>query len=153
MARIRDGPCRKSAVLALLRKYQHLSPAELTEGPVDRPDLPVHHVIQLVQGAVPPAPRMYRLSPRERAEVERQVAALLKAGMIQPSSSPFGAPMLFVPKKDGTLRGVIDYRAVNRITVKDKYPLPRIDDLIDQLKGARVFSSLDTGVLPAAYCT
>jgi hypothetical protein len=143
LARIRDGPCRKSAVLALLRKYQHLSPAELTEGPVDRPDLPVHHVIQLVQGAVPPAPRMYRLSPRERAEVERQVAALLKAGMIQPSSSPFGAPMLFVPKKDGTLRGVIDYRAVNRITVKDKYPLPRIDDLIDQLKGARVFSSLD----------
>jgi len=71
------------------------------------------------------------------------VSALLKSGMIQPSSSPFGAPLLFVPKKDGTLRGVIDYRALNRITVKDKYPLPRIDDLIDQLRGSRVYSSLD----------
>jgi hypothetical protein len=141
-ANIGNGPCCKVKLQALLRKYQHLSPDQLPSV-AERPELPVVHAIPLVPGAQPPAPRMYRLSPRERAELERQIAAMLAADMIQPSSSPFGAPMLFVPKKDGSLRGVIDYRALNRITVKDKYPLPRIDDLIDQLGGATVFSSLD----------
>jgi hypothetical protein len=86
---------------------------------------------------------MYRLSPKEKAEVEVQVSKLLKQGFVQPSCSPYGAPLLFVPKPIGTLRMVIDYRALNRLTVKDKYPLPRIDALIDQLKGAKVYSSLD----------
>jgi hypothetical protein len=141
-ASIGNGPCCKVKLQTLLTRFQHLSPDQLPSV-ADRPGLPTVHAIPLVPGAQPPAPRMYRLSPRERAELEKQIAAMLKADMIQPSSSPFGAPMLFVPKKDGSLRGVIDYRALNKITVKDKYPLPRIDDLIDQLGGATVFSSLD----------
>ena len=68
---------------------------------------------------------------------------LLKKGYIRPSVSPWGAPMLFVKKKDGTLRLCIDYRKLNKETVKNKYPLPRIDDLFDQLRGAKVFSKID----------
>ncbi|KAJ9525182.1 hypothetical protein QJQ45_020705, partial [Haematococcus lacustris] len=82
-------------------------------------------------------------SPREEAEVKKQVAELLAKGLIEPSSSPYGAPILFVQKKDGSLRMCIDYRALNKLTVRDRYPLPRIDDLFDKLAGKRVFSSLD----------
>ena len=82
---------------------------------------------------------MFRLSPKELKEVEGQVKELLKRGLIEPSSSPYGAPVLFVGKKDGSLRMCIDYRALNKITVKNKYPLPRIDQLLDSLSGAKVF--------------
>ena len=85
----------------------------------------------------------YRLNPKEKAEVERQVKDLLAKGLIRQCHSPYGSPVLFVQKKDGSLRMCVDYRALNNITVKDKYPLPRIDDLFDRLKGAQVFSSLD----------
>ena len=70
----------------------------------------------------------------------RQVKELLKHGLIEPSSSPYGAPVLFVGKKDGSLRMCIDYRALNKITVKNKYPLPRIDQLLNSLSGAKVFT-------------
>jgi hypothetical protein len=83
------------------------------------------------------------LSPLELAEIKRQLADFLAKGYIEPSSSPYGAPVLFVSKKDGGLRMCIDYRALNKLTVKNRYPLPRIDDLLDQLQGAKVFSSLD----------
>ena len=86
---------------------------------------------------------MYRLSKPEHAEVERQITDLLRRGYIEPSCSPYGAPILFVQKKDGTLRMVIDYRALNKLTVKNRYPLPRIDDLLDTCHNAKVFSSLD----------
>jgi hypothetical protein len=86
---------------------------------------------------------MFRLSPEELAEVEQQVADLLKHELIEPSFSPYGAPVLFVSKKDGFLRMCIDYRALNKITVKNKYPLPRIDQLLDSLAGAKIFTSLD----------
>ena len=92
----------------------------------------------------PPISRpAYRLSPKEKEEVERQVKNLLSRGLIRPSNSPYGSPVLFVQKKDGSLRMCIDYRAVNKVTTKDKYPLPRIDDLVDKLRGATHFSSLD----------
>ncbi len=95
-------------------------------------------------GDHPPVSRQaYRLSPKEKQEVQDQVKDLLSRGLIRPSNSPYGAPVIFVQKKDGSLRMCIDYRAVNRVTVKDKYPLPRIDDLVDKLKGATCFSSLD----------
>lgn len=101
------------------------------------------HTIPLEPGAKAPFRPMFRLSPKEMDEVERQVTELLKHGLIEPSSSPYGAPILFVGKKDGTLRMCIDYRALNKITVKNKYPLPRIDQLMDSLAGAQVFTSLD----------
>jgi len=74
---------------------------------------------------------MFRLSPKEWEEVERQIADLLKLGLIEPSSCPYGASVLFVGKKDGSLLMRINYRALNKITVKNKYPLPRIDQLMD----------------------
>ncbi|KAJ9517295.1 hypothetical protein QJQ45_009191 [Haematococcus lacustris] len=112
------------------------------------PDRKVGHTIRLEPGAVPPYRRMYKLSPREDAEVRKQVAELLAKGLIEPSSSPYGAPILFVQKKDGSLRMCIDYRALNKLTVRDRYPLPRIDELFDKLAGKKVFSSLD---LQAGY--
>jgi hypothetical protein len=103
----------------------------------------VVHSIPLEPGSKPPAKRLYRLSPAELIEVKRQIKDLLMKGFIEPSTGPFGSPILFVAKKDGTLRMVIDYRAVNRITIRNRYPLPRIEDLFDSLQGATVFSSLD----------
>ena len=85
----------------------------------------------------------YRMAPMELKELKKQLEELLDKGFIRPSTSPWGAPVLFVKKKDGSLRLCIDYRQLNRITVKNKYPLPRIDDLLDQLKGATVFSKID----------
>jgi hypothetical protein len=85
---------------------------------------------------------MYRLSPLEHHEVKKQVAELLDLRWIEPSTSPYGSPVLFV-SKDGGLRMCIDFRALNKQTVKNRYTLPRIDDLIDQLQEATVFSSLD----------
>ena len=86
---------------------------------------------------------MYRLSPAEFEDMKRQVKELLAKGWIEPSTSPYGAPILFVGKKDGGLRMCIDYRALNKITFKNRYPIPRIDDLFDQLQGAKYFSSID----------
>lgn len=107
------------------------------------PDRGIEHVIPLDPGAQPPFKRMYRLSPSELQEVKRQVTELLQKQLIEPSVSPFGAPILFVLKKGGDLRMVIDYRALNKLTVKNRYPLPRIDDLFDKLQGSQYFTSLD----------
>jgi Reverse transcriptase (RNA-dependent DNA polymerase)/RNase H-like domain found in reverse transcriptase/Integrase zinc binding domain/Chromo (CHRromatin Organisation MOdifier) domain/gag-polyprotein putative aspartyl protease/Integrase core domain len=124
---------------AILEAYKDVF-AELPGLP---PERNVCHTIPLVPGAKPPHRRMYRLSPAELEEVKRQVADLLAKGLIEPSSSPYGAPILFVQKADGSLRMVFDYRQLNKITVRDRYPIPRIEDLYDSLLGARVFSSLD----------
>jgi len=83
------------------------------------------------------------MAPKELEELKKQLQELLDKGLIQPSVSPWGAPVLFVKKKDGSLRLCIDYRELNQVTVKNKYPLPRIDDLFDQLAGATVFSKID----------
>ncbi|WMV45612.1 hypothetical protein MTR67_038997, partial [Solanum verrucosum] len=83
------------------------------------------------------------MDPAELRELKSQLQELLEKGFIRPSVSPWGAPVLFVKKKDGTLRLCIDYRKLNRITIKNKYLLPRIDDLFDQLKSAKVFSKID----------
>ncbi|KAJ9515886.1 hypothetical protein QJQ45_016944 [Haematococcus lacustris] len=107
------------------------------------PERGVGHTIPLEAGTLPQWARMYRLSQREIEEMKKQVSALLEKGWIEPSASPWGAPVLFVQKKDGSLRMCIDYRALNKRTVRDRYPLPRIDDLLDQVRGKKVFSSLD----------
>lgn len=103
----------------------------------------VPECIALENGTDAPNRPPFRLSLPERQETERRVAELLGCGGIQPSNSPFGAPVLFVPKPDGTLRMCIDYRALNKVTKRNKYPLPRIDDLMDNLSGAKCFSALD----------
>ena len=120
---------------------------DVPAGLIKRPGLPDFEV-ELEPGKVPPVGVQYRLSPREKEELTRQLKVALDKGWIEPSSSPFGAPVLFAPKKNGGLRLVLDYRAVNKITVKNRYPLPRIDDLLDQLNGATIFSGLD---LAAGY--
>ncbi len=99
--------------------------------------------IRLKPDSEPPNRPPFRLSLPERQEVDTQVKELLEAGRIVPSCSSYGAPVLFVPKPDGSLRMCIDYRELNKLTVKNKYPMPRIDDLMDNLSGARCFSSLD----------
>ena len=112
--------------------------------PEDLPGLPpdreVEFSIDLIPGATPVAKAPYRLAPTEMKELMTQIQELLDKGFIRPSSSPWGAPILFVKKKDGSMRMYIDYRELNKRTVKNKYPLPRIDDLFDQLQGASYFS-------------
>jgi transposase InsO family protein len=83
------------------------------------------------------------MSPRELEELQKQLTELIDMGFIQPSKSPYGAPILFVPKKNGKLRMCVDYRALNKITIKNRYPLPRIDELLDRLYGATIFTKLD----------
>ncbi|KAJ9517576.1 hypothetical protein QJQ45_025084, partial [Haematococcus lacustris] len=127
-------------VKRLINEYHTIFSEELRGLP---PTRKVAHTIPLEPGAKPPFRPMYRMSPAELHEVERQIKELLAHDLIEPSSSPFGAPVLFVTKADGSLRMCIDYRALNKVTVKNKYPLPRIDQLLDRLHGATVFSSLD----------
>ena len=107
------------------------------------PERGVTHTIPLEPGAIAPFRPIYRLSPAEMAEAKKQITEYLAKGWIEPSTSPFGAPILFVSKKDGGLRMCVDYRALNKVTVRNRYPLPRIEDLFDQLQGACYFSSID----------
>ena len=97
----------------------------------------------LLPESQPPFQQMCRLASSELQEVQRQVTDLLAKQLIEPSTSPFGAPVLFVEKKTGELWTVVDYRALNKITVKNRYPLPGISDLFDKLFGAKYFSCLD----------
>jgi hypothetical protein len=115
--------------------------------PKDLPGLPpqrdVEFVIKLKPGTAPISRRSYWMPPNELAELKTQLQDLLEKGFIRPSSSPWGCPAIFVKKKDQTLQMCVDYRPLNEVTIKNKYPLPRIDILFDQLIGARVFSKID----------
>lgn len=108
----------------------------------------VDHEIELEPGAKPPFKGIYHMSPLELEEATKQIQDLLTKGFIEPSRSPFGAPIIFVRKKSGSLRMCVDYRDLNSITVKNRYPLPRIDQLLDRVGRAKVFSKLD---LQAGY--
>ncbi|GJV45784.1 putative reverse transcriptase domain-containing protein [Tanacetum coccineum] len=115
--------------------------------PKDLPGLPpirqVEFQIDLIPGAAPVARTPYRLAPSEMQELSNQLQELTDRGFIRPSTSPWGAPVLFVKKKDGSFRMCIDYRELNKLTIKNRYPLPRIDDLFDQLQGSSVYSKID----------
>ncbi len=100
-------------------------------------------VIDLIPGTAPISRRPYKMAPLELAELKKQLDESLQKGFIRPSSSPSACPVLFVKKKDGTDRMVVDYRPVNLVTIKNKYPLPRINDLYDQFAGSSVFSKMD----------
>ena len=132
------GPDFDRQLRTLLQPY-----ADVIEEPTDLPpsrpwDFPID-----LESDVPPKQVTYRMSPAELAEVKRQLQELLEKGWIRPSTSPYGAPILFVRKKDNSLRMCVDYRRLNEITTKNRTPLPRIDELLDSLHGATVFSSLD----------
>ncbi|CAI7806861.1 unnamed protein product [Closterium sp. NIES-54] len=101
------------------------------------------HRIELEPGAQPTVQRQFRLTLPELDELRKQLDYLLEKKIIRPSSSPFAAPILFTPKKDGGFRMCIDYRALNRVTIKSRYPIPHADELIDQLRTAWVFSKID----------
>ena len=124
----------------IVREYPDVFPEELPGMP---PDRDVEFLIELVPGTGPIAKRPYPMAVNELKELKLQLDEHLKKGFIRPSSSPWGAPVLFVEKKDSTQRLVTDFRAINEVTIKNKYPLPKINELFDQLEGAVVFSKID----------
>jgi hypothetical protein len=115
----------------------------LEELPGMPPDRDVEFSIELLPGTAPISKRPYRMDVKDLVELKKQIEELLEKGFIRPSSSPWGAPVLFVAKKDGSRRMCVDYRSLNEVTIKNKYPLPRIEDLFDQMRGAKIFSKID----------
>ena len=107
------------------------------------PEREVDMSIEVVHGTTPISRAPYFMAPNELKELKTQLQELLDKSFIRPSVSPWGALVLFLKKKDGTLRMCIDYRQINKVTVKNKYLLPRVEDLFDQLKGASVFSKIN----------
>src|SRR4051812_41647461 len=107
------------------------------------PDRDIDFIIELIPGTGPIAQRPYSMNPSELAELKKKLDAMLKIGLIQPSVSPWRSPVLFVDKKDGGNRLCMDYQKLNEVTIKNKYPLLKIEDLFDQLTGAKVFSKID----------
>ena len=124
----------------MLQEFRYVFPDEIPGLP---PKWDIDLTIELVPGAAPVSKAPYRMSTPEMLELKMQLQELLEKKYIRPSVSPWGALVQFVKKKDGTLRLCIDYRQLNKVTVKNKYPLPRIDDLFDQMRGAKVFSKID----------
>jgi hypothetical protein len=134
-------PAVDPQVQQLLQQFVDVFPSQLPKGLP--PSRAIDFEIELEPGKPPPSRPTYRLSSEELAELKSTLTDLLDNEFIKPSVSPFGAPILFVKKKDGSRRMVIDYRGLNSITIKNKYPLPRIDESLDQLSGAAIFSKLD----------
>jgi hypothetical protein len=126
--------------ICVVREFLDVFPEELPEMP---PDREVEFVIDLLPRTAPISKRSYRMSVEELKEFKRQLTELQEVGYIRPSSSPWGAPVLFVQKKDGSQRMCVDYRSLNDDTIKNKYALPRIEDLFDQMRGVRVSSKID----------
>jgi hypothetical protein len=124
----------------VLREFRAVFVDEITELP---PRREIDFSIDLLPGSTPVSKAPYQMSLLELTELKIQLQELLDKEYIRPSVSPWGAPILFVKKKYGTLRVCIDYRQLNKMTIKNKYPLPRINDLFDQVGAAKIFSKLD----------
>jgi hypothetical protein len=124
----------------VVNEFPDVFPEELPGMPLDRD---IEFVIDLKPGTAPIYKTPFRITTPELAELKEHIMELLEKGFIYPSSSPWGALVIFVLKKDGTERLCVDYRALNEVTIKNKYLLPKIDDLFDQLCGACVFSKID----------
>ena len=126
--------------IPVVREFQDVFPAELPGMP---PDREIEFTIDLIPGTSPIAQQPYRMGPKELVELKEQIDELEEKGFIRESVSPWGTPVIFVDKRDGGRRMCGDYRNLNNVTIKNKYPLPRIQDLFDQVKGAGVFSKID----------
>jgi hypothetical protein len=109
-------------------EYPDVFPEELPGMP---PDRDIKFIIELIPGTAPIAQRPYRMKPHELEELKKQLADMLSKGLIHPNASPWGSPVLSVDKQDGTIRLCVDYRKLNEVTIKNKYPLPKIEDLFD----------------------
>nr|GEY75518.1 reverse transcriptase [Tanacetum cinerariifolium] len=133
-----DGPSLETH--PIVRDFSNVFPEELLGIP---PECEVEFGIELISGTQPISKAPYRMAPIELKELKEQLQELLDLGFIRPSVSLWGAPILFVKKKDGSMRIFIDYRDLNRVTIRNRYPLPRIDDLFDQLQGVKFFSKID----------
>ena len=128
-------------VQGILTEFSDVFPKDLPSGLPPARD--IDHRIKLVPGTEPPHRAPYRMSPQELDELKKQLADLTEKGYIQPLVSPFGAPVLVVAKKDGGIRIYVDYRVLNRVTIHNRYPLPRKDELLDRLLGAKLFTKID----------
>ncbi|TYK09834.1 Retrotransposon protein [Cucumis melo var. makuwa] len=124
----------------MVKEFLDIFPDDLSGLP---PDREIEFSIELLPGTAPISHASYRMAPSELKELKMQLQELVDKGYIRPSVSPWGAPMVFVKKKDGTLRLCIDYRQLNKVIIRNKYHLPCIDDLFDQLRGAALFSKID----------
>jgi hypothetical protein len=127
-------------IIKVVSEFLDVFPEDLLGMPHERK---VEFAIELLPGTAPISKRAYRVSGPELVELKKQIDELSEKGYIRPSTSPWATPVLFMEKKDGTRRMCIDYRALNEVTIKKKYPLPRIEDLFDQLRGANMFSKID----------
>jgi hypothetical protein len=126
--------------IKLVNEYPDVFPDDLPGMPLDRD---IEFSIELLPSTAQISKRPYRMDVKDPDELKKQIEELLSKGFIRPSSSSWGAPTLFVHKKDGSRRMCVDYRSLNDVTIKNKYPLPRIEDLFDQMRGAKVFSNID----------
>jgi hypothetical protein len=124
----------------MVKEFPNVIPEELSGMPLNRD---IKFVIELKPDTTPIYKTLFRMTTIELAELKKYIKELLEKDFIHPSWSPLGALVIFVPKKDGTQRLYMDYGALNEVTIKNKYPLPRIDDLFDQLCGVCVFSKID----------
>jgi hypothetical protein len=115
----------------------------LEELPSMPPDHDIEFSIELLPETAPISKRPYRMDVKDLVELKKQIEELLEKGFIRLSSSPWAAPVLFVSKKDGSRRMCVHYGSLNEVTIKNKYPLPRIEDLFDQMKGAKIFLKID----------
>jgi hypothetical protein len=147
---LRKGGCHQMAIdskeanpleaIKVMSEFPDVFPKDLPGMP---PERKVEFTIELIPGTVPIYKRAYMVSGPDLVELKKQIDELSERGYIRPSTSPWAAHVLFVEKKDGTRRMCIDYRALNEVTIKNKYRLPRIEDLFDQLRGASMFSKID----------
>ena len=126
--------------ILVVREFQDVFLNDIARLP---PDRGVEFTIDLISGTEPISIPPYRTAPTELRELKALLGELLSKGFIRPSTSLWGAPVLFVKKKDGSLRLCIDYRHLNRVTIHNQYPLPRNDDLFDQLQGSRMYSNIN----------
>jgi hypothetical protein len=139
-AKVNQLDASQGSEVLVVDEFPDIFPEELPGMP---PDQDIEFVIELKPGIAPIYKTQFRMTTLELAESKEHIKEFLEKGVIYPSSSPWGAPMIFVLRKDGTQRLCVDYRALNEVSIKNKYLLPRIDDLFDQLRGACVFSKID----------